>query len=96
MGMGSTEPGADKSKAIPEDSVHLDHCMELLTVWHQCRTSLEDKLYDLTGDETIRSGRSGKHMKEVFQGHCTGNGAENYISIKGTPETMLRLPEIYE
>ena len=96
IGLGSNMEGSDK-KSIPEDSVHFDHCMELLTVWHSHRSDLERKLLALTGDESIEKGRSSDYKKPVFQGHCSGEGPENYhvLSEQGRPETWKRLAELY-
>jgi hypothetical protein len=96
IGLGSNMPGSDK-KSIPEDSVHFDHCMELLTVWHSHRSDLERKLLALTGDETIEEGRNSDYNKQVFQGHCSGEGQESYhvLSEQGRPETWKRLAELY-
>jgi hypothetical protein len=94
IGLGSLSEGGDK-KSIPEDSVHLDHCMELLTVWHSHRTDLETKLLALTGDETIEEGRKSDYKKQFFQGHCSGEGQENYHVLSGRPETFKRLVELY-
>lgn len=94
IGMGSTEEGADKF-AIPEDSVHLDHCMQLLTVWHDYRTDLEKKLLALTGDDEVLSGQIGSYKRDVFQGHCKGNGGSQYIPLSIQPVMRKRLPELY-
>jgi hypothetical protein len=96
IGLGSNMEGSDK-KSIPEDSVHFDHCMELLTVWHSHRSDLERKLLALTGDETLEKGRSSDYNKPVFQGHCSGEGQESYhvLSEQGRPETWKRLGELY-
>jgi hypothetical protein len=95
IGLGNSMQGSDK-KSIPEDSVHFDHCMELLTVWHSVRSDLEQKLMTLTGDETIQEeGRKGDYNKQVFQGHCSGEGQDNYHVLAGRPETWKRLAELY-
>jgi hypothetical protein len=95
IGLGSLEKPDDKM-SIPEDSVHLDHCMELLTVWHGMRSDLEQKLAALTGDSTVvEVGQKGTFKKQVFQGHCTENGGSGYVPLSGKPETLKRLSEIY-
>lgn len=95
VGIGSNDKNATK-KSIPEDSVHLDHCMELLTIWHAHRQDLETKLLALTGDSLIDKGRGSDYKKEVFQGHCSGEGAEHYQVLSGQPATWKRLSELYE
>ena len=81
---------------IPEDQVNLNHCMELMTVWHNIRTDLENKLLQLTNDTTIRNGQSGTYKPEYFNGHCTGNGNSGYLKLAATTESLKRLPELYE
>jgi hypothetical protein len=82
--------------AIPEDQVNLDHCMDLLTMWHKVRADLETSLLTLTGDETIERGRKGTYKRPVFQGHCTGNGGENYLALSGSTQTMRRVSNLYQ
>jgi hypothetical protein len=94
------EPIRTKAKEerqnIPEDSVYLDHCMELQTVWHDYRTDLENKLLALSNDQSILDGRSGTYKTNVFQGHCTANGGDNYLIIAGNAETRKRISELYQ
>lgn len=94
IGEGSRSDKSNK-QSIPEDQVHLNHCMELMTIWHNVRTDLETKLLNLTGDKTIRKGRVGKYKKDVFQGHCTGNGGENYLALTGKTATFRRISNLY-
>ena len=95
IGVGSHSASADKF-SIPEDQVHFHHCMELLTVWHNVRTDLETKLFAQTKDEMLLLGQAGDYKKDIFQGHCKGNGGKEYIPMKGRPETFRRIPELYE
>jgi hypothetical protein len=83
---------------IPEDSVHLDHCMELLTVWHKHRADLENKLQVLTGGEmgVVSVYQAGDYKKQVFQGHCTGNGPEHYILLSENPDSVKRIAKLYK
>jgi alpha-N-acetylglucosamine transferase len=94
IGIGDSEQGAGK-ESIPEDSVHLDHCMELQMIWHSFRADLEKKLEELTGDKTVRNGQAGSYKKDVFHGHCNGNGGKQYVRLAGKPETLKRLPDLY-
>jgi hypothetical protein len=80
---------------IPEDSVHLDHCMELLMVWHQHRADLENKLQALTGGKAIAN-QTGEYKREVFKGHCTGNGPEHYILLSEKQDSLQRIAELYK
>ena len=94
--VGDKEDKNNRGKTIPEDVVHVSHCLKLQSVWHTFRSDLEDKLFNLTNDNTIREqGQSGTHMKEYFQGHCKGHGYMNYLGISGKPETLQRIPELY-
>lgn len=99
----STNP--DKS-SIPEDSVVLSHCMELQSVWHGHRRDLERALAAHVGTEdnkrqketaSIVAGQAGDYKKEVFQGHCRGNGQTNYLALAGgQQQLLLRIPELYQ
>lgn len=85
----------DNKRNIPTDSVHLDHCMVLHTQWHNVRTNLEERLFELTRDETIRQGQGGNYKQDVFQGHCRENGGDHYLTLSGNEKTLARLPELY-
>jgi hypothetical protein len=67
--------------------------MELLTVWHKHRADLETKLQVLTG-ATVN--QTGDYKKQVFQGHCRGNGPEHYISLSDEPDSVKRITELYK
>ena len=95
IGAGSKSGEFDKM-AIPEDQVNLDHCMELLRIWHDARTDLESKLFELTKDESVKQGQIGDYKADFFQGHCNATGgAENYLRLAGKEETFRRIPELY-
>jgi hypothetical protein len=86
----------DKSKsAIPEDQVNLEHCLELLTAWHKVRADLETSLLMISGDKAVERGRKGSYKRPVFQGHCTGNGGENYLTLSGSTHIMKRIASLY-
>jgi hypothetical protein len=92
----TTRPKRDKL-AIPEDNVVLDHCMELQTRWHDYRTDLENKLFQLTGNATVNNARRGQYKREVFQGHCTDYGGNNYLPIaQGDAWLVKRISDIYK
>jgi hypothetical protein len=106
-----TKTAAEKL-LIPEDSVHLDHCMQLQTIWHGHRKDLESKLQALIvqrdegggGEENqttttaaIDAGRQGDYKKEFFQGHCKGNGPDQYLLFSsGNADLIKRIPELYD
>jgi hypothetical protein len=81
---------------LPEGVVDPPHCRQLLRIWHDLRTDLEQKLHTLTGDETIRRGQTGTFMPDTFMGHCNGHGPEHYLSLSGTPETLVQIPNLYQ
>jgi lipopolysaccharide biosynthesis glycosyltransferase len=93
---GGHDPGGSRGSAIDIDTVHLDHCLELVRQWHSLRTDFENQLYDLTQDESIkRLGAPGTYMADIFQGHCEGDGNEHYITLSGLEETFGRIHELY-
>ena len=94
--IGDKEDPNHRGKTLPEDVIDIQHCLELQSVWHTCRTDLENKLFKLTNDIGIREqGQKGTHQKEYFHGHCTGHGSSNYIGISANAETLRRIPELY-
>ncbi len=93
--IGEGDSTVFEKSSIPEDSVKLDHCMELLTVWHNMRTSLETQLYELTGDEVIQEGQVGTYKNQVFHGHCKANGQSHYLPLRMKPESRKRIKELY-
>ena len=93
---GGSHSGEHGKEAIPEDQVHLDHCMQLMPIWHNFRTDLETKLEQLTGDESIKRGQTGDYKKDVFYGHCKGYGQENYLPLTAEPDSFRRIGELYK
>lgn len=92
-GSGSGKFGKN---AIPEDQVHLGHCLKLMTVWHNVRHDLETKLLALTKDKTIDTGRAGDYKRKVFRGHCKGYGGDSYLPLAGIPTTFHRISDLYQ
>jgi hypothetical protein len=89
------KPGGGRATALNTGSVNVDHCLEMAREWHLVRTELEESLYGLTKDESIRSGAIGEYRKDIFQGHCSDDGSSNYINIAGSAETKRRIQELY-
>ena len=82
--------------SIPTDVVRYEHCMLTQAIWHNMRSDLEEKLYKLTGDESIHSdGQSGMYQKQYFAGHCAEDQSKGYLSLGGSPETHRRIPDLY-
>lgn len=75
--------------------LRIDHCIELVKQWHDLRLDLENSIYAITQDKTIYRGIAGSHKKEVFRGHCHGEGGANYTQIQGLPKTFERMFELY-
>lgn len=86
---------AEGINAFAEPTVYKDHCLELVSVWHNVRYDLETKLLGMTGDATIKDGQEGSYKAEVFRGHCKGNGAAHYLALSGKQTTLQRIPELY-
>lgn len=99
IGEGSKNSTHAQSKGsmspIPEDSVILDHCLELQQTWHSYRTELEEQLFALTGDDSLKNGTVGDYKKQIFQGHCRDYGGASYLPIGGSDKTRQRIPELY-
>jgi hypothetical protein len=53
-------------------------------------------LFSLTQDELVRKGSAGTHKNEIFQGHCLGEGGENYLNINATEESFHQAPKLYK
>jgi hypothetical protein len=76
-------------------SLDVDHCYAMHAKWHAVRTDLETYLIALTDDEEVQNGQVGSYKRDIFQGHCTGPGIQNYIGISGTPEARQQLDSLY-
>jgi len=57
---------------------------------------LEDKLYNLTGDETIKSGgQGGDYRNDLFLGHCSEEGGGGYKAISVETGNFEKIPTLY-
>lgn len=93
---GGKIPGQGRATAINTDTVHLEHCLELVRRWHDLRADFEGQLYELTKDETIQSdGMGGTYRQDIFRGHCTGDGNKHYLLLAGSKESLKRSQELY-
>jgi hypothetical protein len=93
---GGRLPGGDRATAINTDTVHLDHCLELVKKWHDLRSDFERKLFALTGDALIQTATTGQYLPHVFNGHCDGDGNKHYKLIAAAPETFRHVHELYD
>jgi hypothetical protein len=92
---GGKIPGQGRMTAINTDTVHLDHCMKLQHMWHSLRLDLENQLFNLTEDASIRDGATGTYKSDVFLGHCKddgGDGNDGYLMLSGKED---RISELY-
>ena len=80
--------GGTGTGGIDPRTADYEHCMEVIHTWHEMRTDLEDKIVAVTGKKTVLDGRKGSYKKEVFMGHCDGDGANGYLPITSPEETL--------
>ena len=84
-----------KAQGIDERNTNFDKCMEVIDLWHKLRTEMEDKVIQMTGNQTLaKVWRCGDYMKGIFNGHCTENGQAGYIPLSGAVSAKL-FQEIY-
>ena len=99
--IGTGTPGGFKAgtkkraSAVNTNVAHLDHCMMMHQKWHAVRLDLENQLFELTGDASIREGSTGTYKKDAFVGHCTEDGFGGYLAMAGKEETYSRFAELY-
>ena len=68
-------------KLIPEQLIHLDHCLELLQVWHNVRSDLENQLVQLVSHDSTTT------MKKDDQENNTNQTAMVNEARRGTYKT---------
>jgi hypothetical protein len=78
---GRKPDGGSRGSALNTDVVNVEHCLLMAQQWHLLRSDLESSLYNLTMDESIKSGSIGNYRRDIFQGHCQGDGAEHYLAL---------------
>ena len=107
---GKRKVTRDEKNLIPQGNVHIEHCFELLQIWHTFRTRLEDELnrtileshhHSSNGSAmesivpVIEKARRGSFKTSVFQGHCLQNG--EYLQLAaGHKQTLRRISQLYE
>ena len=95
--IGEGRDTAQGKLAFDEPLVRKDHCLQLIQVWHDYRKDLEERLAELTGDTSIlQQGQAGDYKRDVFRGHCTGNGGRHYLTISGKESSLSRMMELYQ
>jgi len=73
--------GEKGGKDIDPRTANYDHCMEVISKWHEMRTDLEEKLYRITGKSSVKDGQKGSYKNEIFMGHCEDDGQQGYLPI---------------
>jgi hypothetical protein len=68
----------------------------MIRKWHEFRSDLEQKWYNVTHDEMIRNGQSSDYQRELFHGHCRDDGGSNYNPIQASPESFSQLSRLYQ
>ena len=92
---GGRVPGGPPGTHIDTDAGNLEHCVELVKKWHELRLDLENTVVALTQDKSVLNGVRGNHKRDIFCGHCFGEGGSNYTRIQGLPATFERMQELY-
>jgi len=92
---GGKKKGGVMASAINTDTVILEHCLQIVREWHLLRSDLESSIYELTNDDSIKLGVAGDYRKDIFQGHCDGDGSKNYLQLSLQDENMYRIQELY-
>lgn len=85
-----------RASAVNTDTVNLEHCLDLVRKWHELRKDLEDQLYDLTKDDSIKEATNGTYRSEVFLGHCKEDGNSGYLIMTGKDESYKQVEELYK
>lgn len=94
---GGKLEGQKGGTAIDLNIMNLEHCHDIVKEWHKLRSEVEEKLYKITGDDTIREGQKGMYEKDLFMGHCNEDGNDGYLlMMSGKKEHLSRLNEIYQ
>jgi len=88
-------PSGNKG-AIDIKTGNLEQCIKVVKKWHEYRSDFEKKLYELTNDTSIMSGATGDYKKDVFQGHCSGEGGRNYLQLQGTQQSFEQVAKLYK
>jgi len=92
---GGKKKGGVMASAINTDTVILEHCLQIVREWHLLRSDLESSIYELTNDDSMKLGVAGDYRKDIFQGHCDGDGSKNYLQLSLQDENMYRIQELY-
>jgi hypothetical protein len=85
----------EKGVAIDIRTGNLEQCLKLVQRWHEYRSDFESKLHAITQDDGILTGNGEEYKRDIFRGHCKGEGSKNYIQIQGSEQSFEKVPEIY-
>jgi hypothetical protein len=82
--------GGNEGTAIDTQTGKLEHCLDLVGEWHKVRSDMESFLKTHTKGD-MKPNASGKHKKEIFQGHCKAEGKDKYIPIQPNKKMFSKL-----
>ena len=68
----------------------------MIRKWHDLRSDLEWRWYNVTQDPLLLQSRSATYKEDLFQGHCRDDGGSNYNPIQASGESFQRLSKLYE
>lgn len=84
IGIPLAEGQGKKEQGIDQRNTNFDKCMEVVKLWHNLRSELEDQVIRLTGNESLaKVWRRGDYKNDVFNGHCMRNGQAGYVPLSG-------------
>lgn len=92
---GQNPETGEKGVAIDIRTGNLEQCLKVVQRWHEYRSDFESKLHAITQDDGILTGNGEEYKRDIFGGHCKGEGSKNYIQIQGSEQSFEKVPEIY-
>mmetsp|Transcript_8915 Transcript_8915/g.14855 ORF Transcript_8915/g.14855 Transcript_8915/m.14855 type:complete len:546 (+) Transcript_8915:126-1763(+) len=93
--VGTGVAGGAKGASIDTSAGNFEKCMEVVSKWHELRADFELKLYSLSFDDRLLQAASQAYKKNVFRGHCGGEGGKNYTQIDASEKTFAMVPRMY-
>jgi hypothetical protein len=93
--VGTGVPGGAKGASIDTSAGNFEKCMEVVTKWHELRADFELKLFSISFDDRLLQASSQAYKKNIFKGHCGGEGGKNYTQIDASDKTFAMVPKMY-